>query len=355
MPPSRTLLLAGCCAALSGCEEPPTGQTWAGEFVTLSMQSDVRPCGGTPVFLDRFVDGVGSYWTGASWPASAPKLSLELRDDPDADFHGRVTSSDRAWSGEQAIVLHELVHLITVSADGGSAPALLEGLAEGLGQPGFGDIWFDSFYEEHPEVFAYAATDEYYDGSGRYYTASAQMVAALSRRYGIAAVRRAYQLTGKAETPAETEAAYVEAFGDTIYDTFDEIADERPCGFRQWQCDESVVPAVSLPYGFSESQTATCGQESGLIGAEFTGDTHWYPEAVFAVEFEEETSFMFEEENAFVFGFACRDTCEAPDAVPPDIVYPYVGVPTTLPAGRYFFRVRSGDRANAFSFSFDPV
>lgn len=62
---------------------------------------------------------------------------------------------------------------------------------------------------------------------------------------------------------------------------------------------------------------------------------------VLALELEEETSFMFEEDDALVHRFTCRTSCEGPDTVPPDIVYPYVGVPTTLPAGRYFLRIRS--------------
>ena len=353
MPRRRTLGLAAAAAALLGCQPSSATSTWNGAFVTAYSDEGIELCGGTSGFLDRYVQSIGTYWTGESWSGPQEHFTLELRATP-GDAAGRSLSADFAWVGAGSSLQHELVHLLTWTEDGVSAPALAEGIAEGLGASRTAEIWFDAFAQERPEDFAFLAPEEFRPDTGTYYVGAAQMVAALERRYGIETVRRAYQRAPRDGPPDGIEAAYLEAFGDGLYETFDEIADERPCGFRQWQCDPSVVPTVELPFGFTAAQTAACGDET-LIGAELSGDAHWYPEAVFALELDQETSFVFEEDNAFVHGFTCRTTCEGPNAVPPDVVYPYVGVPTTLPAGRYFFRVRSGDRVNPFSFSLRPV
>jgi len=347
------LVPAAVLAALLGCQPSTATPTWGGAFVTAYSGEGVALCGGTSEFLDRYVQSVGTFWTGAPWSGPQEPFTLELRAAP-GEAAGRSLSPDFAWVGAGSSLQHELVHLITWTEDGTSAPALAEGIAEGLGPSRSGEVWFDAFAREHPEDFAFLAPDEFRPDTGTYYVGSAQMVAALERRYGRQAVRRAYQLAPR-DGPSELiEDAYLEAFGDTLYETFDQIADERPCGFRQWQCDPAVVPSVELPFGSTMAQTAACGDDETLIGAELSGDTHWYPEAVFALDFDRETSFLFEEDNAVVYGFTCRTSCEGPDAVPPDLVYPYVGVPTTLPAGRYFFRVRSADRVNPFSFSLRP-
>ncbi len=348
----RTLAPVAVAAVLMGCRPPSAEPTWRGAFVTAYSDEGVEPCGGTSDFLDQYVQSIGSYWTGDNWSGPQEPFTLELRASP-GEVSGRSLSADFAWVGEESSMLHELVHLVVRTEDGLSAPALTEGIAEGLGAGRTADIWADGFAEAYPDDFAFLPAEEFQ--SGAYYAGAAQMVAALERRYSIEAVRRAYQRASWDGRSDEIEAAYLEVFGAGLYEAFDEIADERPCGFRQWQCDPAVVPTVELPFGFTTAQTAACGDDEGLIGAELSGDAHWYPEAVFALELDQETSFVFEEDNAFVHGFTCRTTCEGPNAVPPDVVYPYVGVPTTLPAGRYFFRVRSGDRVNPFSFSLRPV
>ena len=350
----RTPGAAAVAAALLGCQPAPAPATWTGAFVTAYSDEGVELCGGTSDFLDRYVESVGTYWTGGSWSRPEQPFTVELRARP-GEASGRSLTADFAWVGTGSSLQHELVHLVTWTEDGVSAPALAEGVAEGLGPSRTPEIWFDAFAGERPEDFAFLPAEEFRPDTGTYYVGAAQMVAALDRRYGIDAVRQAYQRAPRDGPSTQIEDAYLEAFGETVYETFDEIVAERPCGFRQWQCDPSVVPSVDLPFGSTMAETASCGDDKGLIGAELSGDTHWYPEAVFALEFDQETSFMFEEDNAFIHGFTCRHTCEGPDAVPPDIVYPYEGVPTTLPAGRYFFRVRSADRVNPFSFSLHPA
>jgi hypothetical protein len=350
----QPLAATALVAALSGCLPSSAAATWNGAFVTVSSEEGVELCGGTSVFLDRYVESIGNFWTGDSWSGPAQPFRVELRARPE-DVAGRSLSPDFAWVGTGSSLQHELVHLVTWTEDGASAPALAEGIAEGLGASRTSEIWFDAFAREHPEEFAFLDAGAFQPDTGTYYVGAAQMVAALEREYGIASVRDAYQRAPRGGPPDQIEAAYLEAFGDSLYETFDEIAAERPCGFRQWECDPSVVPTVALPFGFDIAETADCADNPALIGAEFSGDTHWYPEAVFALELQTQTSFVFEEENAFIHGFTCRTTCEGPSATPPDVVYPYVGTPTTLPAGRYVFRVRSGDRVNPFSFSLQPA
>ncbi len=350
----RTLGPAAVVAALCGCQPASATPTWSGAFVTAYSEEGVELCGGTSVFLDQYVESVGSFWTGGNWSGPAQPFTVELRARP-GEVAGRSLSPDFAWVGTGSSLQHELVHLVTWTEDGVSAPALAEGLAEGLGPSRTAEIWFDAFARERPEDFAFLDAERFRPDTGTYYAGAAQMVAALEREYGIESVRDAYQRAPRDGPPDQIEAAYLEAFGETLYETFDEIAVERPCGFRQWQCDPSVVATVELPFGVDIADTAACEDNDALIGAELSGDTNWYPEAVFALELEQQTSFVFEEENALIHGFTCRTTCEGPSAVPPDVVYPYVGVPTTLPAGRYFFRVRSGDPVNPFSFWLQPA
>ncbi len=357
MSPLRTLFGVVCAtSAAGGCQAEPERQVWRGEHVEVVSEEGVTLCGGTSAFFDRFVESVGGYWTSGRWQAPSERLVLELRSGSTGTFSGQAVSPTVAWAGTQSLLLHELVHLITWGEDGLSANALSEGVAEGIGATEIFDIWLDFFQAEHPSEFAFLPREQFDDGPpGQHYAASAQMVAALERRYGIEAVRRAYQLAPR-EGPSEAiEAAYVEAFGDTLYDTFDEIAEERPCGFRQWQCDPGVVPVVQLPYAVTEAQTLSCGSEE-LVGAEFSGEGRWYPESVFLLDLEEETAFTVELGNAFLYGFACRDACVGPEVAPRDLYFPYeAGTRNTLPAGRYFFRTRPADRTRPFSLSFLPA
>ncbi len=222
----RTLGLATLAAIVLGCQPPDATQTWTGTFVTVTSSEGVEPCGGTFDFLDRYAQSVGSYWIGERWSGPPEPFLLELRAGP-GEVSGRALSASSAWAGQASSVMHELVHLVTWTEDGVSAPALAEGVAEGLGEGRTADIWLDGFARERPEEFAFLPREAFRPETGTYYAASAQMVAALQRRYGIAAVRAAYQRAPREGPPEDIEAAYVEAFGEGIDETFDEIAAHR--------------------------------------------------------------------------------------------------------------------------------
>ncbi len=305
MRPPHTLPLLGLIA-LAGCHSPPSEMIREGEHITVTSREGVELCGGSLDFLDAYVAHVHVYWGAA---ISSNPFELELRSEGIEGIRGRALQG-RSWAGAEGAVLHELNHLVTQSTDGTSAPSLSEGIATALSPSDPAGMWGPG--SGPPEDFAFVPYSEL-DFS--IYQPSAQLVRFLVQRYGIETVRQAYVLAEANDTAEEIEAAYVSAFGDEIYDAFDEFEASPQCGLRAWECEPSLHPTLELPVDIVSPED--CTRDPEWAGAAGDLNEHWYPHRRFLLEVDEEMQIVTYAENARVARSTCGDVCPSYLDTPP--------------------------------------
>ena len=307
----------------------------------------MRPCGGTVDFYDRFTPFVSDYWTSGT-DQELPRFTLDLRSQK-SEILGRAdVSRAHAWGTTNQSVLHELVHLVVGRHDGIAAPVLTEGVAEALGPSSRVNLLGPPGWPV--TEFAFSPLGEFDAG---YYPPAAQLVAFLIRRYGLPTVRSAYQSIERNATAEEIEAGFVEAFGDGIYDAFDEFEATDQCPLFAWECGGEVLPVVQLPLIVGRDQT--CDHPSTL-GAIAEGDDNWYPYHMMTLDVGDAPVLVTFDvsDNANLRIEDCVSTC---DELTPtsNLRFPAPNSPHVtdweLPPGRHLVTVRARDPSQPFSAS----
>lgn len=286
------VLLAAACT-------DDTQFAWRGEHITYVAEpaTGFELCGGQVAFGDRLVTTLAKTWGPEGAPSS---VELELRLHGTESLAGRA-SRGFAWAGRQPSVRHELAHVVTIETSGSSAAVFGEGIAELMAPHGLLEYYLpplppDEFvYLQRPEF----STAEYYDG--------AKLLSFLIRRNGLAAVRDAYEQVDPSSTPAEIDEAFITAFGDDVFDAFDEFETQQPCLAPLWQCNSEVVPLMELPFAL-DLDPRHC-QDTDIPGFTTPNSDQWYPEHVGFLRLEEPRLIRYLLQNAILNRLQCQDTC----------------------------------------------
>lgn len=276
-----------------------TQLVWRGEHITYVAEPSTgfELCGGQIAFGDRLMAALSNTWGSEEIPGSA---ELELRLHGTESLAGRA-SQGFAWAGRQPSVRHELGHMVTIETSGSSAAVFGEGIAELMAPHGLLEYYLpplppgEFVYLQRPEF----STAEYYDG--------AKLLSFLIRRNGIAAVRDAYERAGPNSTPTEIDEAFVAAFGDDVFDAFDEFEAQQPCLVPLWQCNDAVVPAMELPFAL-DLDPHRC-QDADIPGFTTPNSELWYPEYLGVLRLDEPRQLRYVLQNAFLNRLQCQDTC----------------------------------------------
>jgi hypothetical protein len=345
------MLLTLVCAVPvfgTGCADDSQPR-WEGENITLTSDDGVEPCGGTVAFLDRYVGEVHRYWAESA-PPEEFDAAIELRHGSDG-VNGGVAHIPRgtAWAGVQNALLHEVNHLILGSLDGASVPVFFEGTVEAIAPRDPTSLW-DQFLDQ-PETFAFTTTAEL---EPFHYTRMSKLVRSLTQRFGIEKVRLAYQRASPDATGEEIEAVFVEVFGDSVYDAFDEFMGTEQCGLQVWECSDAVVSVLNLPV--SVEHGVGCADDPDLFGAvRGQPDENWAPVRRFLVDLPQDSTLRIDvTDNAYVLRERCLSSCDerdpfdrltyAPSALSDNTVF---DVP--VPAGRQMLLVGARDLAKPFA------
>lgn len=292
----RSAIVAGAFA-LTACSAPPPSQRWSGELVTVTSDDGVELCGGSTAFLDAYVEHIHSFW-GNTTPVVP--IQLELRDTGDSDARGRARDS-RAWAGDEAAVLHELVHLVTEAESDFGAPSLTEGIATAVSPRDPSGMWSPP---PQPEEFAFLPRNEF---GSQHYQPSAQLARFLIQERGVATLREAYEDSDLTDSAEEIEGAYLSAYGDTLYDTFDAFEVAPQCGLIAWECEPSLHPTLQLPVDIESPEDCTAAPD--WVGASGDLNDGWYPHRRFLLTIDEETQIMAHADNARVLRTTCNEKC----------------------------------------------
>jgi len=326
------------------CSQPAPTNTWYGEHITVTSAEGITPCAGTIPFLDSYILHAHRFW--GSMPNLAP-FELELRQQTSDSEHGGLAASGTAWATADRSVLHEINHLVTHSEDGYSAPSLTEGIATALAPTDPFSMWGST--ARSPEDFAFLERTEF---GSEHYDDSAQLTRFLIQRYGVSQFRKAYQQARLDSSAEEIEEAYLSAFGDGIYDAFDEFDQAPTCGLRAWECERKLHPSMALPVNLNSP--TDCSKDPTWIGANSSDDENWYPHRRFLVEFSKTTRIVALSENARVIRMTCDDEC----GFPPETPFPVEDVartagsestPSTVNAGLHSFHISPIDPNLPFS------
>ena len=343
-------ILFASVASVAGCSDPGPA-VWEGDLVTVTSSDGVEICGETLDFLDRFAGHAYMYWTGEV-PAWDLALELDLRVGDPSDQGGLATSSQGyAWTSANRGVIHELTHLVVGWDDGSSAPSLTEGVAESFGPGDPVALWVPR--PPDPREFAFLPSDDFFfpeSGlSATYYGPSAQLVAFLIDRFGVATVRSAYRAARHDQTAEEIEDALVSVLGDGLYDAFDEFQVAPQCALQAWECDSDIVPLRELP--IVVEQDTDCTNDDQAVGAMSSRSELWFPLHQFVIDLPTETLLVIDTtDNALLRRVFCVETCDAEvwNAVDGDInsVEERVWGP-----GRIYVTVQPADPTKPFSAS----
>jgi hypothetical protein len=325
------LVVASACAPVDDVER------WEGDLVTLTSSQGVRPCAGTLDFYDRYASGLSRSWSSALDPDQA-QLTVDLRaEDPATGAGGRAdVIAARAWSAFETSTLHELTHLVIGYEDGGSAPPIMEGVAEAFGTGDRATRWWPSLYPAEEFFFqplgVFDATD---------YRPAGHFVSFLIRRYGIAQLREAYRAVPLEATAVQIEDGLLGVYGEDLYIAIDEFDAADSCPSLSWECGGEVVEAQSLP--LSIEPTLGC-EDPRALGAVAEGDGNWFPEFLMTFEVTTEPAVRIVLENAVVRIEPCAFDCEALPVPPfPTFSEGDDGIWPSPPAGRYVLSVRPID------------
>lgn len=181
----------------SGCGEQDDRE-WVGQKVTHTSKAstDIELCGGQIEFADRLAAKTSQQWhAGENDRAGDDRFVVDLRLFDEIDGVGAARAGGFAWVAKQLAYVHEVGHLVTTETDGGAAPVFSEGIAELIGPSALLQYYLPP---PAPETFAYLQRPEF--STPEYYL-SAQLLSFLARRYGLAAVRDAYQHAEAGATP----------------------------------------------------------------------------------------------------------------------------------------------------------
>ncbi len=341
----RALHLLFGALLLASCEEGST-RTWSGEHVTFvsGEETDLEPCGGQVAFSDRLAQRVGESWS--------PSGSFSLSSVVDLRLEGTQTQSGNAvqgsaWASRQSALIHEIGHLVVFERDGVSAPVFSEGIAELIGPSGLLQSYLPP---PDPATFAYLQRPEF--STPQYYL-SAQLLSFLARRYGLVRVRDAYQRAEPGATPEQIDAAFVEAFGDEIYDAFEDFQSEPQCPLLMWQCRDEVVPTMELPFSLDLDPRSCTGTD--IPGFTTSKSDDWYPEYVGVLRLSEPRLIRYQVDNATIVRQECQESCTPMESLPPwtwQSISELLGqteFTSHTRAGDHHLKIRPDDPQRAFS------
>jgi hypothetical protein len=327
---------------LAACGEPE-GVLHEGEIVAVVADDGVELCAGTLAFYDRFAAVNYETWTGAPAPADLA-LTLELRGvDRDDALNGYANFDDAlAWSENQSATLHELAHLVVGAQDGGSAAALMEGIAEAFGASGPLALWAPVYYA--PQEFLFEAAPRL---DVKYYAPAAQLLSFLIRRYGIEVVREAYVAASGAQTEAEVREAIAAVVPDDLDAVFGDYAASTPCPAQLWECEPGVLATAELPI--------VVEPEPGCEDPDSLGATHpdgaWFPYRQYIVDVGDLSRVEVDvSEGAAVYFEPCVETCEGMPDLWVAVFQPFMGFDKfdwdAPPPGRYVVTIRPDGISN---------
>lgn|GEM_PF-1654761 len=340
---ARRLLLG--VLALASCEDAGT-RSWVGEHITYTthVSTGLAPCGGQADFSDRLARVVAEQWQPGV--PSSVSATLELRLDGTETLSGRAVRGS-AWASKQESVLHELGHLIIFDQDGVSAPILSEGVAELIGPRGVAQAYLPP---PDPTTYAYLPQHEFLTPE---YHLAAQLLSFLSRRYGLAEVRDAYQRVGPEATEEQLNEVFVSVFGDEFFDALEEFQSAPPCPQLLWQCDERVLPSVPLPFKL-DVDPHSCA-DTDMLGFTTHLSDDWYPEYLGVLRLSEPRMLRYRLENATITRQECQDSCTPMESLPPwtwQFITELLGETEFVShtrAGDHHVRIRPDDPQRPFS------
>lgn len=221
MKAARTARVTLLVAALSGCEREPEVELpeveLHGEYVSMGIDGDAEPCGGTLPWMDGHVEALGA-------------LFGRSVDDVHVDYYWLTTDSVTQLCGADAyacappgevysagpLVEHELVHAVLESWVGQGERFFSEGLAVALG-----DYIFESYpvdgIDRIPEMLG---RDRSIDID---YPLAGAFVNELIEVHGASAMLAFYGATSRSDTGAKVATLFEDSFGvpiDAALDTF---------------------------------------------------------------------------------------------------------------------------------------
>ncbi len=191
------------------------------------------------------------------------------------------------------------------------------------------------------------------------HASSAQLIAFLTRLYGIETVREAYLATQGADTSEEIEAAVTGVFGDGFYDALDDIeTNDLQCPLPTWRCEESVLEVRTVPLTVEGS--TDCVDDPALLGAVSEEGEGWYPYQQFILDLPEAQTLIVDVgDNAIVEFEPCGySSCDEVGDFDLITFHPEShGTPPVFesdrPAGRYTIIVRPLDPTAPFRATID--
>jgi len=341
--------LLAVAALASGCGEP-SGLEWVGAKVTHQAEraTEIELCGGQAEFADRLAIVTSQQWRGNTAEEPSPeRFVVDLRLFEEGEGVGAARGGGFAWVSKQLAYVHEVGHLVTAEPDGGAAPVFSEGVAELIGPSGL----LQSYWTPpHPESFVYLQRPEF--STAEYYP-SAQLMSFLGRRDGLSAVRDAYQRAPSDASSEQIDAAFVTAFGDEIFDAFDDFQAEPQCPLLLWQCNDEVVPTMELPF-LLDLEPARCA-DADVAGFTTSRSDDWYPEYLGVLRLAEPRMIRYRVDNAIVTRQECQEACTPMESAPPwtwQIVSEFLGeveFTSHTRAGDHHLKIRPEDPQRPFS------
>jgi len=325
--------------------------------LTVWSEEGVRLCGGTLAFLDGYVAHVYDYWTSGEPVPDDLMLTLELRRSDSEKSPSRFAglayfAEGRAWARRAGTMRHELVHLVVGNLDGRSASSLTEGVAGAIGVSDPDSLWTPlSLFDLGAEDFAFSPAAEFIDTGP-----ASQLVRFLIQRHGVERVREVYQTARFEDDAQQIEQAFVDVFGDTLYDDLDDFNNGPQCELQSWECSD-LLPERAFPV-LLDSRNQGCEQFDDAAGAVAEGDRRWRSVRRFILEVEEPTRVTVDvSDNASVRRTLCFDECIDWSL---DVTSSWQDSPTfakdtpydtVWPPGRYTVRMAAYDATLPFSVS----
>ncbi|WP_106393309.1 hypothetical protein [Enhygromyxa salina] len=334
---AKTLLLSllGVGAPMSGCEGEPEEQlpelSEHGMYVSMGIEGEASPCGGTLVWMDRHVEALG-----VLFERSVADVSIEyywLRQASVDELCGLDAYACALPGGVYSsgpLVEHEFVHAVVNGWTGPGERFFDEGLAVALGDHIFGPYVAEEFDEALSMIGADRKLEIDYPTAGAFVTDLIEV-------HGASAVLAFYDGTDRNDSGEAIAELFEQAFGSSLeaaHQAF--LARGRGCTM--------LLPACSLPPvawdvdAWAVDAGVSCSVD-GLgpdAGPETLGGTPW---GFTSFEISSAGSYRLELDGPAypMFAHHCGPCAERAPSVAFGV--PGEAEPVELAAGRYVVRL----------------
>ncbi len=288
MDPRATILTVLGAGLAASCATELDLETWRGEHIDYKWSESLQICGGTHVYMDRFVPFITGE-LGLADPSGRIEYQWLTGEQLLEQTGGRpldgIASASLALSRDP-VLLHELVHAVVLEAQGTSIPFFSEGIAAAYQRRGPNDLRFPALRDPTTDIllevedglnYGVAGTFTTFlltrNGPGAFFDLYRSVRGATDLERVDAELRRIYgeDLKSLAEQFLSEAPCTADHFPVLAYDC---AAPEQPWKDSKWTYSTSLDCADENVYGGLSEDTPTLNAASVTLQIETSGTYH---------------------------------------------------------------------------------